>query len=177
MKIQYKNFQGIEIINGNLFSDKRGYLREIYKKKQLNKNLIFHYLAKSKKNVFRGFHFNKKFQQEKLITVLEGSILDMCLDLRKNSQTYGKIFSVLLSEKNRKSIYIPKGFAHGYLSLEDDNLVYFQNSNYRQKKFERIIFWNDVDLDVKWPYKKPLVSIKDQKGMTFKEFIKNYKNI
>src|SRR6056300_423514 len=100
MKIQYKNFQGIEIINGNLFSDKRGYLREIYKKKQLNKNLIFHYLAKSKKNVFRGFHFNKKFQQEKLITVLEGSILDMCLDLRKNSQTYGKIFSVLLSEKN-----------------------------------------------------------------------------
>ena len=177
MKIISTKFSGLKLIEANLFSDNRGYLREIYMKKKLKKNLVFHYFAKSKKNVFRGFHFQAKNQQEKLVTVLEGSIIDISIDLRKNSKTFGKIFKVLLSEKNKKSIFIPKGFAHGYLSLDKSNLVYFQNSNYRDKDQERGILWNDIDLNIKWPYKKPLISKKDNQNMSYKEFLKIYKRI
>ena len=177
MKIISTKFAGLRLIEANLFSDNRGYLREIYLKKKLKKNLVFHYFAKSKKNVFRGFHFQAKNQQEKLVTVLEGSIIDISIDLRKNSKTFGKIFKVLLSEKNKKSIFIPKGFAHGYLSLDKSNLVYFQNSNYRDKDQERGILWNDIDLNIKWPYKKPLISKKDNQNMSYKEFLRIYKRI
>ena len=100
MKIISTKFSSLKLIEANFFADKRGYLREIYKKKILKKDLVFHYFAKSKKNVFRGFHFQTKNQQEKLVTVLEGSIIDMCIDLRKKSKTFGKMFKVLLSEKN-----------------------------------------------------------------------------
>ena len=177
MKITNTKFSGIKLIEADLFSDKRGYLREIYKKNKLEKNLVFHYFAKSKKNVFRGFHFQAKNQQEKLVSVLEGSIIDISIDLRRNSKTFGKIFKVLLSEKNRKSIFIPKGFAHGYLSLDKSNLVYFKNSNYRDADQERGIIWNDKDLNIKWSYKKPLISKKDKQNMSYKEFLKTYKSI
>jgi|TARA_B110000238_G_scaffold117542_1_gene127502 dTDP-4-dehydrorhamnose 3,5-epimerase len=175
MKIISTKFSSLKLIEANVFADKRGYLREIYKKKILKKDLVFHYFAKSKKNVFRGFHFQTKNQQEKLVTVLEGSIIDMCIDLRKKSKTFGKMFKVLLSEKNKKSIFIPKGFAHGYLSLEKSNLVYFKNSNYRDKDQERGILWNDIDLNIKWPYTNPIISKKDKLNITLKEFVKRHK--
>ena len=177
MKIINTKFNSLKLLKTNLYSDKRGYLREIFKKKKLNKNLIFHYFARSKKNVFRGFHFQTKNQQEKLVSVLEGSILDICIDLRRNSRTFGKIFKTVLSKKNKKSIFIPKGFAHGYFTLEKYNLVYFQNSNYRDKNQEKGIIWNDEDLNLKFPIKKPLLSKKDKLNITFKEFLKKYKYI
>ena len=85
------------------------------------------------------------------------------------------MFKVLLSEKNKKSIFIPKGFAHGYLSLEKSNLVYFKNSNYRDKDQERGILWNDIDLNIKWPYTNPIISKKDKLNITLKEFVKRHK--
>ena len=139
--------------------------------------MIFHYFARSKKNVFRGFHFQTKNQQEKLVSVLEGGIVDICIDLRRNSRTFGKIFKTVLSKKNKKSIFIPKGFAHGYFTLEKDNIVYFQNSTYRDKNQEKGIIWNDKDLNLKFPIKKPLLSKKDKLNITFKEFLKKYKYI
>ena len=177
MKIINTKFNSLKLLKTNLYSDKRGYLREIFKKKKLNKNLIFHYFARSKKNVFRGFHFQTKNQQEKLVSVLEGGIVDICIDLRRNSRTFGKIFKTVLSKKNKKSIFIPKGFAHGYFTLEKYNLVYFQNSNYRDKNQEKGIIWNDKDLNLKFPIKKPLLSKKDKLNITFKEFLKKYKYI
>ena len=177
MKIINTKFNSLKLLKTNLYSDKRGYLREIFKKKKLNKNLIFHYFARSKKNVFRGFHFQTKNQQEKLVSVLEGGIVDICIDLRRNSRTFGKIFKTVLSKKNKKSIFIPKGFAHGYFALEKDNIVYFQNSNYRDKNQEKGIIWNDKDLNLKFPIKKPLLSKKDKLNITFKEFLKKYKYI
>ena len=170
-------FSGLKLFKSNLYNDKRGYLREIFKKKNFNKDLIFHYFAKSKKYVFRGFHFQSINQQEKFVSVLEGSIIDLCLDLRKNSKTFGKIFKTVLSEKNRKSIFIPKGFAHGYFTLNKFNLVYFQNSTYRAKSHEKGIIWNDKDLNLKLPTKKPLISKKDKLNITFKDFLKKYKHI
>ena len=177
MKIVNTKFNDLKLYKANLFSDNRGYLREIFKKKILQKNLIFHYFAKSKKNVFRGFHFQSKNQQEKLVSVLEGAIIDICIDLRKNSKTFGKIFKVLLSEKNKKSIFIPKGFAHGYFTLKKFNLVYFQNSNYRNKNQEKGILWNDIDLNLKLPIKKPLISKKDKLNISLKQFLKKYKHL
>ena len=177
MKIINTKFNSLKLLKTNLYSDKRGYLREIFKKKKLNKNLIFHYFARSKKNVFRGFHFQTKNQQEKLVSVLEGGIVDICIDLRRNSRTFGKIFKTVLSKKNKKSIFIPKGFAHGYFTLEKDNIVYFQNSTYRDKNQEKGIIWNDEDLNLKFPIKKPLLSKKDKLNITFKDFLKKYKHI
>ena len=177
MKIVNTKFNDLKLYKANLFSDNRGYLREIFKKKILQKNLIFHYFAKSKKNVFRGFHFQSKNQQEKLVSVLEGAIIDICIDLRKNSKTFGKIFKVLLSEKNKKSIFIPKGFAHGYFTLKKFNFVYFQNSNYRNKNQEKGILWNDIDLNLKLPIKKPLISKKDKLNISLKQFLKKYKHL
>jgi len=177
MKIVNTKFNDLKLYKANLYSDNRGYLREIFKKKNLQKNLIFHYFAKSKKNVFRGFHFQSKNQQEKLVSVLEGAIIDICVDLRKNSKTFGKIFKVLLSEKNKKSIFIPKGFAHGYFTLKKFNLVYFQNSNYRNKNQEKGILWNDIDLNLKLPIKKPLISKKDKLNISLKQFLKKYKHL
>ena len=177
MKIVKTKFKGLKLFTANLYSDKRGYLREIFKKKHLDKELIFHYFAKSKKNVFRGFHFQIRNQQEKFVSVLEGSIIDICIDLRKNSKTFGKIFKILLSEKNKTSIFIPKGFAHGYFALEKFNLVYFKNSNYRDKNQEKGIIWNDKSFNLKLPVKKPLISKKDKLNISFKEFQKKYKYI
>ena len=177
MKIVNTKFNDLKLYKANLYSDNRGYLREIFKKKFLQKNLIFHYFAKSKKNVFRGFHFQSKNQQEKLVSVLEGAIIDICIDLRKNSKTFGEIFKVLLSEKNKKSIFIPKGFAHGYFTLKKFNLVYFQNSNYRNKNQEKGILWNDIDLNLKLPIKKPLISKKDKLNISLKQFLKKYKHL
>lgn len=175
MKIINTKFSGLKLIKSNLFADKRGYLREIYKKKMLKKNLIFHYYAMSKKNVLRGLHFQSKAQQAKLVSVLKGKIIDICIDLRRNSKNFGKIFKTILSEKNKNSIFIPKGFAHGYLTLDKYNLVYFKNSSYRKKSYERGIRWNDSDLNINWPTKKPILSKKDKLNMSLKDFLKKYK--
>ena len=178
MKIINTGFKNLKIISHKKHSDSRGSLRETYNKKIISwDNFVFEYTTVSKKNVFRGFHFQSKNQQEKLVSVLEGAIIDICIDLRKNSKTFGKIFKVLLSEKNKKSIFIPKGFAHGYFTLKKFNLVYFQNSNYRNKNQEKGILWNDIDLNLKLPIKKPLISKKDKLNISLKQFLKKYKHL
>ena len=176
MKIISTKIKGLMIIKQDSFNDKRGFLRithneMIFKKKKF----VFEYCTNSKKNALRGFHFQHKFLQAKYVNVIKGKILDCVIDLRKKSKTFGKLFKVLLSEKNKKSIFIPKGFAHGYLSLEKSNLVYFKNSNYRDKDQERGILWNDIDLNIKWPYTNPIISKKDKLNITLKEFVKRHK--
>ena len=128
-------------------------------------------MSKSKKNVLRGMHLQTKNQQEKFITVVKGKILDVVVDLRIKSKTFGKHFKILLSEKNCKSILIPKGFAHGFLALDKENIIVYGNSNYRSKKSELGIIWNDQDLNVKWPKKKFIISKKDKKNISLKKFI------
>ena len=106
--------------------------------------------------------------------MLQGKIFDIALDLRKNSKTFGKHFSIILSEKENTSIYIPEGFAHGYCTLEKNTIIYYKCTNYRDKNSEQGIFWNDPKLKIKWPIKKPILSIKDRKNLNFKKFIKNW---
>ena len=175
MKLIKTKFKDLKIIRLKRNNDSRGYLAETYNKKLIGgKELVFDYKVISKKNIFRGFHFQYKFQQVKLISVLKGKILDCVIDLRKNSKTFGKTFKIILSEKNNLSLYVPSGFAHSYLTLDKKNIVYYKLSNYYAPKFESGILWNDRDLKVKLPIKKPKISKKDKILPSFNDFCKNY---
>ena len=111
-----------------------------------------------------------KKKQGKFVSVLKGSILDVVVDLRKNSKTFGKHFKIELTDKNGKSILIPPGFAHGFLAKEKENIVHYYNTNYRSSGNEIGIRWNDTTLKIKWPIKKPILSKKDTRGYSLDEF-------
>ena len=171
MKIISTNFRGLKKIKGINYSDKRGYFREIFKNNFFEKKkIVFCCISKSKKNVIRGFHLQKKFQKDKLVSVIKGKIFDVAVDLRKKSKTFGKHYSIILSEKNSTSLLIPAGFAHGFCGLENDNLVFYGLTNYRSKKYEVGILWNDKTLKVKWPVTKPILSRQDKNNITFEKF-------
>ena len=172
MKITKTKFKDLLIIKQKNNIDKRGSLRETFNKKVLKKNFVFEYCTSSKANALRGFHFQYKFQQAKFVSVLKGKILDCVIDLRKNSKTFGKIFKIVLSDKNCVSLYIPEGFAHAYYSYEKINIVYYKLTNYYKPKFESGINLLDKKLKVSWPKKKFNISKKDRKLMSFNEFCK-----
>ena len=175
MKIINTKFKGLKIIKGINHYDRRGYFRETFKNNLFkNKKFIFWCMSKSKKNVLRGLHLQTKMQQDKFVSVIKGKIFDIVIDLRKNSKTYKKKYSIILSDKNSTSLFIPAGFAHGFFCLENENLVFYGCTNYRFKKHEIGILWNDKVLNIKWPVKKPIISYKDKKNITFKEFQKKF---
>ena len=168
MRITKTKFKGLRIFKSKTFYDKRGYFREISLFKNIKEKLIFTVVSKSKKNVLRGLHFQKRNAQGKYISVLKGKILDVAVDCRKNSKTFGKHFKIVLSAKNSKSIFIPPGFAHGFVGLNDENVVLYSCTNYRDKQSESGIMWNDPYLKIKWPINKPMLSAKDKKNKFFK---------
>ncbi len=172
MQIISTNFKGLKIYKKKNFKDERGYTRELFKNNLIKKNFPFDLISLSKKNVIRGLHLQIKKPQGKFITVLRGKIFDVAVDCRKNSNTFGKYFSILLSENENNSIFIPKGFAHGYCSLTDNSLLHYKMTVYRDKNLEKGILWNDKDLNIKWPIKNPIISYKDKNNLSFKEYIK-----
>ena len=113
-----------------------------------------------------------KNKQGKYLSVVKGKIYDVVVDCRKNSKTFGKKFKIILSQKNAKSIYIPPGFLHAFLTLDKENIVVYGCTKYRNKDSEIGVIWNDNDLNVNWPIKNPLISNKDKKNISFKDFIK-----
>ena len=173
MKKIKTNIKGLIILKGKTFYDARGFLRETFKKKIIKKNLIFTIISKSNKNVLRGLHLQTINAQDKYISVLKGKILDVAVDLRKNSKTFGKHFKLIISEKNSKSFFIPKGFAHGFLGLDKENIVLYGCTNYRSKNHEVSLLWNDPDLKINWGVKKPILSSKDNNAITLKRFLRN----
>ena len=174
MKIIKTNFNDLKVYEKQSFKDQRGFTRELFNNKLLNKKFPFDLISLSKKNVIRGLHLQIKKPQGKFITVLRGEIFDIALDCRRKSKTFGKYFSIKLSEKKNVSLYIPEGFAHGYCSLSDNSLIHYKMTNYRDSKLEKGILWNDKSINIKWPVKKPIISIKDKKNITFDEYIKIY---
>ena len=173
MKIIKTAFKGLLVIQSRRFVDNRGYFREVLKEKSIKKRFLFNVVSVSKKNVIRGMHFQKKNSQGKFISVIKGSIYDVVIDLRKKSKTFGKHYSIILSEKNCKSVYVPDGFAHGFASLGKENIIVYSCTNYRHKKSEIGISWNDPTFKIKWPIKKPILSTKDKKNISYKEYLKN----
>jgi len=172
--IKKTKFKDLIIIENKSFKDNRGYFKELLKENKIKKRFLFTVMSYSKKNVIRGLHLQKKKSQGKFITVLKGKIYDVALDLRKKSKTYGKYFSIILSEKNSKSIYIPPGFAHGFCALDKENYVIYSCTKYRDAKSEVAINFNDRKLKIKWPVKKAIVSKKDKSAISFNEYLKKY---
>ena len=174
MIVKKTKFDGLLIIKQKNNTDRRGNLRETFNDKLLKKKFVFEYCTTSKKNVFRGFHFQTKNKQSKFVNVLKGKILDVVIDLRKNSRTFGKIFKIILSKSNALGLYIPAGFAHAYYSFEKENIIYYKLDNYYNPKYESGIIYNDNTLKIKWPINKMIISKKDKKLITISKFKKKF---
>lgn len=170
MKILKTPIKDLLIIQNKKFDDNRGYFRELLIEKKIKKNFCFNVVSVSKKNVIRGLHFQIKKPQGKFISVIKGKIIDIAVDLRKKSKTFGKHFKIILSDKNCTSIFIPEGFAHGFGGLDKENIIVYSCTNYRYQKGERGLLWNDKDLKINWGIKKPILSTKDRINLTFKEY-------
>jgi len=170
MKIYKTKIKDLLVIKQKNNIDSRGSLRETYNKKLLNKKFVFEYCTTSKKNILRGFHFQSKFQQAKYVNVLKGKILDVVIDLRKRSKTFGKTFKIILSKENAIGLFIPRGFAHAYYSFEEENIIYYKLDNFYKPKYEHGIIHNDKKIKIKWPKRKMIVSKKDKKLKSFQNF-------
>ena len=177
MEITKTKFKDLLVSNKKTFKVKRGYFRELYLEKHFKTKFPFDVMSYSKKNVLRGLHLQLKNPQAKLITVLHGKIFDVCVDCRSKSKTFGKYFSIYLSENENKSLFIPAGFAHGFCSMTDEVVLHYKCSKYRNANSETGILWNDNDLNIKWPNKKFIISDKDKKNISFYDLKKLIKNL
>ena len=164
MKIKNVYITGLKIIKTKMFYDSRGFFKEVFRNNLIKKNFKFDVMSSSKKNVIRGLHIQTKKPQAKVITVVSGKIMDVAVDLRKNSKTFGKYYSLIISDKSDYSFYVPEGFAHGFLCLSDKCIVHYKCSEYRHKESETTLNWNDQEVKIKWPIKKPILSKKDKIG-------------
>ena len=169
--------EGLLLFNPKVFKDERGEFYETYNETLYASLLpgvsfIQDNLSKSHLNVLRGLHFQMPpFEQGKLVQVIKGSVLDVAVDLRKNSATYGAHFSVELNDTNKLQVWIPPGFAHGFLSLEDDTIFTYKCTNNYSPAHEKTLLWNDPQLTINWGEIKPIVSLKDLQGVPFNSFI------
>jgi len=175
MIIENTPIKDLMLITPNVFSDDRGYFMETYNQKNLEKviksNFVQDNESQSQKDVLRGLHYQKPpFAQAKLIRVIFGSILDVAIDIRKDSDTYGQHFKHVLSAKNKKQLYIPVGFAHGFLSLENDTILNYKCSDFYHKESEASLLWNDPDLNIDWGIANPILAEKDELAENFNTF-------
>ena len=171
MKITKTSFKDLIIIKNKSYKDKRGYFKELLRENEIRKKFPFLVMSYSKKNVIRGLHLQQKKTQGKFVTVIKGKIYDVVIDLRKKSKTFGKKYSIILSDKNSKSIYVPEGFAHGFCALDKDNYVVYSCTNYRDKQSEIGIKFDDKKLNINWPTKSPILSKKDKENPSLIKFL------
>lgn len=174
-KFEKTFINGVYIIEPTIFGDERGYFMETFHQSDfesagIRTQFIQDNQSKSKKGVLRGLHFQKKYPQSKLVRVLDGEVFDVAVDLRKGSPTYAKYVGVILSSQNKKMLFIPKGFAHGFLVLsENATFAYKCDDNYHPED-EGGILWNDPDIGIEWPNAEDVVlSEKDKKHPSLKE--------
>jgi dTDP-4-dehydrorhamnose 3,5-epimerase len=163
--------EGVVRVRPTVFEDARGSFREQYRKDLFEQNnlcpqFVQDNISISMRGVLRGLHYQIVNPQIKLVTVLRGSVVDVAVDLRRGSPTFGKHVSVLLSDRNREMLYIPEGFAHGFQAMEDDTVFHYKCSDYYNKEGERSLIWNDPQIGIKWPIFEPLLSAKDLENPT-----------
>ena len=176
MNIIETNLSGLLLIEPKVFEDSRGYFLESYNSETFKNSGIDTIFVQdnqsfSSKGTLRGLHFqNVPYAQVKLVRVITGSIIDVAVDVRKGSKTYGEYYSVKLSGENKKTLYIPDGFAHGFLTLEDNTIVQYKCSNVYNKESEGGIMWNDPDININWGLMdEPIISDKDKNNILFKD--------
>lgn len=177
MEIIKTPLQDLIIIKPIIFKDERGDFYEVYHEDKfelmgVKLRFVQDNQSVSKKGVIRGLHFQKPpFAQAKLVRVVQGSAIDVAVDLRKSSSTYGMHYSLVLSSDNHLQLFIPAGFAHGFAALEDDTVLSYKCSNYYQKESEGTLSFNDPDLNIHWLIENPIVSAKDRQGLLLKNFV------
>jgi len=179
MNIRKTKLDGLVLLKPTVFKDNRGYFMESYNQKNINKllsnvNFVQDNESESSRGVLRGLHFQKPpYAQAKLVRCLKGSVLDVVLDLRKGSKTYGMIETISLTDENKEQLFIPKGFAHGFIVLSKSAIVSYKVDNYYNPDSESGVLWSDLDLNIDWKINKNeiIVSEKDKNLPTFNKII------
>lgn len=175
MQIEKTFIKGLYVLKPTVFKDDRGYFLESYNKNKIKNSINIDFVqdneSLSQKNVLRGLHFQKPpYTQDKLVRVIRGSVLDIVVDLRKSEPTYGKYFAIKLSAKNKKQLFVPKGFAHGFLTLKNNTIFSYKCSAYYNASSEVSINCFDNDLAIDWNVKNEILSDKDKNGIKFNTF-------
>lgn len=178
MEVKKTKINGVFLIKPQVFKDNRGHFFESFNSKKFNEDIgldvqfVQDNQSLSSKNVLRGLHFqHPPFAQAKLVSVIKGEVLDVVVDIRKESNTYGEYIIENLNEENHHQLFIPEGMAHGFLTLKDDTIFSYKCSNYYDQGSEDGIIWNDGSLKIDWKIKNPLVSEKDQLAQNFTSFV------
>ena len=156
-----------KLIKTTIYPDKRGFFKELYLKKKIKFNCKFTAISSSKKNVIRGLHYQSKKKQSKVLSVLKGNAIDICVNINKNSKNFGKVYKFKL--KPGLLLLVPKDYAHGIGFYGKENILLYHLSEYRYPKFERGIIYNDKKLKIKWGIKNPILSKRDSLMPTFNE--------
>ena len=179
--IKDTKLKGVKVLTPQRFKDNRGHLTVLYNKKVLHDALGVNFVqdkcTTSHKGVLRGIHFQEKFPQGKLVSVISGKILDVIVDLRKLSPSFGQNFSIILDDKKAKSVYIPPGFGHAFVSLEEKSIILYKTTDYFYPEFDKGIIWNDTDLNINWKIDeynldKLIISKRDNILPSFREYFK-----
>lgn len=176
MEITKTAIEGLLIVQPRVFEDPRGYFFESWSDREFRKAGILETFVQdnqslSSKGVLRGLHFQAPpSAQGKLVRVITGAVLDVAVDIRKSSPTYGRHVAVTLSEKNKTMLYIPPGFAHGFLTLEDNTIFSYKVTGYYDKNAEGTLLWNDSQVGIEWGISDPVLSEKDKTGVPLSEF-------
>ena len=177
MKIIKTNIPAVLLIEPKVFADERGYFFESYNRKKFVEHGIPEIFiqdneSKSQKGVLRGLHFQKPpFAQGKLVRVIKGTVIDVAVDIRKGSKTYGQWTSAELSEENKKMLWVPHGMAHGFVTLEDETIFSYKCTELYNKSSEGSIRWDDPDLNIDWGLESPVLSDKDKQAPLFRDFV------
>ncbi len=177
MQVETIFIDGPLVITPKVFKDPRGYFMESYNKQSysnigIDEDYVQDNQSLSEKGILRGLHFQAPpFDQGKLVRVIKGAVLDVIVDIRKNSPTYGKHYAIELTEENFKTFWVPSGFAHGFTTLADQTIFSYKCTNYYNQASEGGLMWNDPDLGIDWGIQNPILSDKDTKNALFKDFI------
>lgn len=179
MKVSKTSMEGILLIEPDLFGDSRGFFMESYSRKKytehgIDMEFVQDNHSKSVKNTLRGLHYQIKPGQDKIVRVVSGEVFDVVVDMRYGSPTFGKWEGFVLSAANKRQLFVPIGFAHGFCVLSEEAEFLYKCSDYYSPVDERGIIWNDPDLNVKWPIENPILSERDKKNKFLKDMDKDF---
>jgi dTDP-4-dehydrorhamnose 3,5-epimerase len=173
MKVQSTQIAGVLIVEPDVFGDERGFFLESFNERAMREiGIDAHFVqdnhSRSQRNVLRGLHYQINQPQGKLVRVVDGTVFDVAVDIRRNSSTFGKWVGVELSAENKRMFWMPAGMAHGFVVLSDSADFVYKATDYYAPEFERTILWNDPDLGIEWPLMgDPILSPKDAAGKSF----------
>ena len=175
MKVTESRIKGVYTIEPDVYKDDRGFFMETFHNERyrkllgINLDFVQDNISRSSKNVLRGMHFQRNYPQGKIVKASRGEILDVIVDLRKDSPTYGTWESFKLSEQNKLQVWIPPGFAHGFLVMSDSADFEYKCTEYYHPEDEHCLMWNDPEVKIDWPTNDPILSEKDKKGLSLKD--------